>query len=104
MTFGTHQFTFDEAGDIGADTSDVAGELVSHGHGNRDRRLCPLIPLVNVEICSTYASGMNLDQDLVGSRLGGRHLFEPKANLARMFYQRSHSHLQTGFRLAPAER
>jgi hypothetical protein len=104
MSLGTHQFPLDEAGDIRAHTGDVAGELMSHSQWNRDRRLGPLIPLVDMEISSTYTGGMDLDQDLVGPWLGDCHIIESKTDLIRMFHQGAHRLLQTGFRMVPAER
>ena len=90
VTFGSDHLAFHETGDIGPETCDVTGELVPDRHRGRDRRLSPLIPLVDVEIGPADARGMHLDQHLVGPRFGHGHVFEAQTLLVGVLDQRSH--------------
>jgi hypothetical protein len=50
-----------------------------------------------MEVRAAYTGAMHLDQDVVDSDLRFGDLFQPKAGLAILFYQRFHTSLKADF-------
>src|SRR6185312_6164766 len=84
MTAGDVAFTGDalahlEALYFAADLRHHAHELVAHGHGHRDGLLCPLVPVVDVDVGAADGGLADLDQQVVVADLGTRHVLQPDA-------------------------
>lgn len=57
MAFAAHNFAGMKVIHIGTDLHNLADEFVSNGHGHRNGRPCPFVPLINVQI-RTADTGM----------------------------------------------
>jgi hypothetical protein len=80
----------EEVVDVGADLNDFTDELVADGHGHMDGFLCPIVPLVDVDICAADACVAHANQDIVDADDGLRNLFQPEALCGLTLYQRLH--------------
>ena len=90
MTFTTDDVSFREVMHVRADFDDSPDELMPHHHRHRDRLLSPSVPVVDVHVCPTDPGLQDLDQDIVDSRSGYRHIFHPQPGLTSRLHQRSH--------------
>ena len=60
-----------------ADLYNFAGVLMATDHGDFNGLLCPIVPVVNVNIGATDRRLMNLDEDFVSRNLGNGHVLKP---------------------------
>jgi hypothetical protein len=95
VTFTTDDLAGMKVHDVGANFRDLADEFVSDNHGDGDCLLCPIVPLIDMDVCPTDSRPVNLDQDIIDSdgRLGD--VFEPEAGF-RFTFDKSF-HFETRF-------
>src|SRR5579875_1369021 len=68
-----------EVGDVGADSHNLADELVADDHRYRNGFPCPVIPFPDVDIGATNASAPDADQHIIDADFRRRYVFEPQA-------------------------
>src|ERR1019366_10682850 len=90
MTLPADDVAWIEVIDVGPDIYDLAHELVANCHGNSNRLLCPLVPLVNMNIRATDARVVDANQHIIDANDRFRNLFQPKPTLRFALNQRLH--------------
>src|ERR1700682_1111594 len=74
-----------------AHLDDLAGILVTHGHGYRHRLLSPSIPVVDVHVGAANGGAMHFDEYVVVSHGGFRNVLHPNPRFGACLDQRFHS-------------
>jgi hypothetical protein len=90
VSFTTHDLTWEEVVHIASYFNNLAYELVSHDHWNRDGFLRPGIPFVNVKISSADTRAPYLDEDIIDSALWSGNVLQSKAGGGVGFYEGFH--------------
>src|SRR5215831_18071794 len=75
MALSAHQFSRVEVVHVRSDFHDLAHELVPDDERNWDGRACPLVPVVNMQVCPADAGQKHPDFDVVDSDLRLGNLF-----------------------------
>jgi hypothetical protein len=79
MPFSRDEIDDVEIVNIASDLNDPAYELVTDRHGNGNGLLSPLVPVVNVHVCSADRRLVNLDEDVIDPHFRNRNFFQPEA-------------------------
>src|SRR5215475_8356332 len=90
VAFPTHNVPRKEVAHIRAHRDNLADKLVPDCHGDRDRLLCPFIPLIDVDVCPANARIAHPYENVVNPDMWFRNLLEPKTRFAFAFYQCFH--------------
>jgi hypothetical protein len=81
MAFTDNEIAFGETFHKVADAIDHADELVTDGYRDRNRFLCPFIPVVDMNVGSADRRFHNADENIVPCRFRDGNFFEPKPGL-----------------------
>src|SRR5260370_36868957 len=76
--------------DVAAHDLNYPHKLMPNHHRSRDRSLCPIIPLENMNIGATDGRAKNSDENLKFANLWNRNLVEPKTGCALFLHERFH--------------
>ena len=79
-----------EPDDVGAELLDLAHELVADHHRDRNRRLRPRVPVVDVQVGSADRRLADPDQHVAVAGLGLGDVLEPQAGFGSRLHQRLH--------------
>src|SRR5258707_15082735 len=81
MTFAADDIAAIEVIDVGSDLDNLSNELMSNRHRHWNCLLCPIIPLIDVNVGAADAGVMHAHQHIVDADLALGDLFEPEARL-----------------------
>ena len=90
MSFGRDNFARLEIADGTADLIDYANEFVSDHHRNRNRLLCPRVPVIYMHVGAADRSLLNADENVVWPYLGDWNLFQIEPRFGPAFDERLH--------------
>ena len=90
MSFTGYQIARFESLYTGSDFYNFAYILVSGCKSDRDRVLCPVIPLINVYVRTTNCIFVDLDLHIIWSNLRDRYSLHPKSLFWFFFHQCPH--------------
>src|SRR5690606_11177190 len=90
VAFGRDALADAVAGHARAHFDHAADELVADHQAGLDGALAPFVPQVDVQVGAADGGLLDLDQDLVGTRLRDRHLLHPDAPGGFALDQRLH--------------
>ena len=90
MALPGHPQAFFQALDMIAQTDDLADIFMADDHRHRDGRGGPFVPIVNMNIGAADRGFFDLDEHIVGTRLGYRLLLHPQARLRLRLDERFH--------------
>lgn len=68
-------------GDVAPHFHHFSDKLMPHDHWDRDSLLSPCIPFVDVEISAADTSLVHLDENVVDTHNGFRHIYQPESPL-----------------------
>src|SRR5215475_5368056 len=79
--------------DVRPHLDNLSDELVPNRHGNGDRLLRPIVPLVNMNVCSADPGALHPNQYIVDAGPRSFNLFQPQSGfpltLAQCFHESS---------------
>jgi len=81
MPFTGYDVSRFEIVDIAADFIHRTDKLMPHMHGNLNRFLSPVIPVINVNIGAANGGFVNFNQNIVDADVRDRHIFQPDTRL-----------------------
>ena len=87
VPFATHDIAYGKVVHVGPDLNNLADELMANDQRDLDRLLCPLIPVVDVDISPANTGMPHPDQHIIDANPRDRHIFQPKAALRTAFYR-----------------
>ena len=70
---------------VGAKLHNLTRIFVPRHHRHRDGLLCPLVPVVDMNVGPANSGFMDLDQDFIATHLGDGYILEPEALLRMLF-------------------
>src|SRR5690606_1905425 len=79
--------------DIATDLFDRSHEFMSHNQRDFYGRASPLIPFVDVQVCSADSGSIDPDQDVVDTYGGDRNFLQPEATPCFLLYKRFHDRI-----------
>jgi hypothetical protein len=91
VAFAADDVAREEVGHVGPDLDDPADELMPDRHGDGDRLLRPIVPLVDVDVRAADPGPQHLDQDVVDADLRLVDVLQPQAGLAPALAECFHS-------------
>src|ERR1019366_4933909 len=90
MTFTADDVARIKIIDIRTDVYNLAHELVANCHWNSNRLLCPIVPLVDMNIGAADARMVDANQHIIDTDGRFRNLFQPKSSFRFALDQRLH--------------
>jgi hypothetical protein len=90
MALAADQFSDSEVRYVRADCDDLAHKFVADDHRDRNGRLRPGIPFVNMKVGAADPGQKDADFHVIDANLRLGNIFEPKARTALTFYESFH--------------
>lgn len=78
MSFAADNFTGMKVDNIRADLDDFAHELMTDNHWHGNSFLCPLVPIVDMDIGAANSGPIDTNQHVIDADCRFGHLVEPK--------------------------
>src|SRR5580704_8788363 len=86
MPLATHDVARIEVVYVRSDLDNLSDKLMPDGHRHRDRLLCPLVPLVYVNVGSADTRVAQADQHVIDADGGFCDVFQPQAAFRAALY------------------
>ena len=90
MTLAGYQIAYLEAFYVLSNLYNLSYILMTCSQTNGNRVLCPLIPVINMYVCSTDRRFVNFDLHIIFSHHRYRYFFHPETYVCFFFYQCPH--------------
>src|ERR1700691_4086865 len=87
MAFAADNVAGIEVINIRSDFDNFPDKFVPNRHGDWNRLLRPIVPLINMDVRSADAGVSDTDQDIIDTDVGFRYLFKPEPRLRLTFHK-----------------
>ena len=87
MAFAADDVARIEVINIRSDFDNFPDKFMPNRHGDRNRLLRPIVPLINMDVRSADAGVSDTDQDIIDTDVGFWNLFKPKSRLRFTFHK-----------------
>ena len=103
VSLADHEIAASKSFHVVTDNTHDTGKLVTDGHRHRNGFLRPVVPVVDVHVCTTDRRLQHPDQHVIAANFWNRNILEPKTGLCFCFDYRLHRRLHDS-KLGEAEK
>src|SRR6476660_6633026 len=86
VAFAAHNLTAGEASYVGSDFHDLAHKFAADDQPDRNRFSCPFVPLVDVEVGTADARGLDTNQNVIDADRWARSVLQTQTRFGCGFY------------------